>query len=177
MKILRWIPAALALMAGGCILTSGQFLVNFDLGTIHVTSPIVVARAVDLNTIGEYKDHKDDLKGLADLAVLGVIQNNDGSNPIGVEVWITPNSSNYTTEAEVKANGVRLWGPFQLAAGVTKRVDWDTSAGLFDPLGKVTLLNEVKGDGTFTLYAVGTAGTYDFTVTEGSIVLVIDAGI
>ncbi len=43
--------------------------------------------------------------------------------------------------------------------------------------GKAALLEEAKGDGNFTLYAVGAAGTYSFTVANGELLLVIDAGL
>jgi hypothetical protein len=171
--------AALALLVAtaGCVLVSGQFIVNFDLGTFDVTSPTnLVSKDVDLNTISDYADHKDNLKGLGDLAILGTITNN-GTEEVNVEVWMTPDQTSFTTETEVHTNGgVRLWGPFHLAPGETKKVDWDTSAGLFDALGKVTLIGEIKGDGIFTVYALGAAGTYNFTVTDGQVVLVLNAG-
>lgn len=178
MRVPRWIFLALALSASGCVLISGQFLIRFDLGTLHILSPTnVVGKDVDLNTIEDYSDHKDDLKGLADLAVLGVITNNRPSEAVSVELWITPALSTYTTEAQVKANGVRLWGPLSVASGASKRILWDTSAGLFDPVGRTALLSEVKGDGTFTVYVVGVSGLYDFTLSDGQIALVLDVGI
>lgn len=167
---------ALLVATAGCVLVSGQFLVNFDLGSFSVTSPTDVhSQLVDLNTIGDYNDHKDNLKGLADVAILGSIRN-DGAEAVDIEVWMHPDDHPLSDAATVKADGIKLWGPFHLAPGETKKVDWDTSAGLFDPLGKVTLINEIKGDGLFTVYALGAAGTYSFTVTDGQVVLVLNAG-
>jgi hypothetical protein len=178
MKSKRLLVAiALAGLTAGCIMSSGQFLVNFDLGDITVTSPTnLVGQVVDLNTIDDYNEHKDELKGLADVAILGTIRNNVAL-PVDVEVWMTPDATTFTTEAEVKQTGVKLWGPFHLDPSQTRSVDWDTSAGLFDPLGKTTLLGEVKGDGVFAVYAIGAAGTYYFTVTDGQVVLVLDGGL
>jgi hypothetical protein len=172
--------AALALLVAtaGCVLVSGQFLINFDLGTLTVTSPTnVVGRVVDLNTISDYTDHKDNLKGLADVAVLGTIKNN-GTEAVDVQIWMTPDAppTLFTLDTDVRANGILLWGPFHLEPGETKHVDWDTSAGLFDPLGKVTLIGEIKGDGVFAVYALGASGTYNFEVTDGQVVLVLNAG-
>ena len=176
MKSLRYALLVLPLLASGCILVSGQFLVNFDLGTIQVNSPTdVVGRDVDLNDIGDYNDHKDELKGLADVAVLGMITN-QGTEAIDVDIWMTPDFTSFTDAASVQGTGVRLWGPLHLDPGESRRVDWDTSAGLFDPLGKTTLLGEVKGDGQFTVYALARSGNYQFSVTEGQVVLVLDAG-
>jgi hypothetical protein len=64
-----------------------------------------------------------------------------------------------------------------VAGSATKTIDWNASAQLFTVAGKAALLNEAKGDGNFTLYAVGAAGAYDFTVANGALVLVIDVGI
>src|SRR5262245_3435968 len=176
---MRWLFALLALvgMTAGCVLTSGQFLVNFELGDVRVPGPTtLVSQVVDLNTISEYRDHKENLKTLADLALLGTITNNT-SNAVDVEVWMTRDPSSYLLESDLKANGVRIWGPFHLAGNETKQVNWDTSAGLFDAAGKAALVGEIKGDGVFTLYAIGTSGLYDFSIHDGQFVAVLDAAL
>jgi len=168
---------ALAAMTSGCILTSGQFLVSFELGDVRVPGPTtLVSQVVDLNTISEYRDHKSNLKTLADLALLGTITNNT-SNPVDVEVWMTKDQTSYLLEQDLKANGVRIWGPFHLAGNETKQVDWDTSASLFGATGKAALIGEIKGDGVFTLYAIGTTGLYDFSIHDGQFVAVLDAAL
>jgi len=167
------------LMASGCWLTSGQFTVSSELpDPLDVTSPTSLFSAqIDLNTESEYRDHKDDLKDLADCALLGTFRNNTGT-AITLEVWMTPGVTNHTTEAQLNgdATKVKLWGPLALAGNESKKIDWDESAGLFSSAGKTALLNEATGDGTFTLYAKGTGGTYDFTLLHGVAVVVIDAG-
>jgi len=48
----------------------------------------------------------------------------------------------------------------------------------FGKAGKDAIFKEAKdGDGDFTLYAIGSSGTYDFDITNGALVLVLDAGI
>jgi hypothetical protein len=39
------------------------------------------------------------------------------------------------------------------------------------------VITETMGDGTFTLYTTGTAGTYDIQIDDGFLVLTLDAGI
>jgi hypothetical protein len=182
MKRFAWISvaAALGLVAGGCILTSGQVELYFDLPDIAASSPDnLIGETVDLNEEEDYTDHKEDLQGVTNLAVLGVITNNVDSTPIDVEVWITPDLTNYTNDEDLKADegARRLWGPFALGAGETVQIDWDASAALFKEEGKSVLLQEVKGDGTFTVYAIGTQGDYNFSVDQGVLVLTIDIGI
>ena len=181
MKSLRWLflGLGLGLLASGCILTSGQIQIDFDLPDGSITSNGLVAMPVTLSTEQEYQDNKDKLKTLSDLALLGKFTNNT-ANAFTVEVWMTPTVTNYTDESALKADtaALKVWDNFALAANQTKQIDWNESAHLFTKAGKDALLNEAKnGDGDFTLYAIGSSGTYDFTITNGSFVLVLDAGI
>ena len=177
MKTARWyIPAiAVALAVSGCFLVSGQILIDFDLGSFDVTTSTVTKEDVDLTTEEDYQDHKEDLKGLADVAVLGTV-NNTGGTDIAVEVWMTTTTTNYGTVNEVTTNGTKLWGPFHVSAGTSKKVDWDVSAKLFDSAGKSVLIDDIKKDGQFTVYALSQAGTYEFDVDNGVLALVLDFG-
>lgn len=180
MKRTRWIiPAvALALAAFGCKLITGQFFVSFDLDNITVsTSSTVASEYVDLNSIDSYSDHKDNLDGVSDMAVLGTIFNT-GSTNVDVEVYMTPDSTAYTAPSEVTTNATLLWGPFAVAAGDSATIGWAESTELFSSTGKSMLIDQVKGDGTFTVYFISdTAGTYSFDVDDGVLVVVIEAGL
>lgn len=180
MRNLRWtIPtlALAALLAAGCILVSGQFIVSYDLPTPLTISQTAVEHAdIDLNTESTYKDHKSDLKGLSDVAILGEFTNTGGT-PVKVELWMTPDLTAWQDAAEVAIDptAVKVWGPLPLGVGETKKIGWDQSAGLFKT-GKAALLGQIKGDGIFTLYALGASGSYTFLVNHGVLVAVIDAG-
>ncbi len=89
---------------------------------------------------------------------------------------MTAASTAYTTPTEVTTNATKLWGPFNVKAGEAKQVGWDESAALFDETGKALLLNEIKGDGKFTIYAIANVGTYSFKVDNGVLALTISAG-
>ena len=183
MKNLRFAVPVLLLAAvtgTGCWLTSGQFVVSQELPdplTI-IGSTNLISAQIDLTEESTYRDHKSDLKDLSDCAVLGVFTNNPGSPAITIEVWLTPALTLYTNETQLSADAssVRVWGPFSLAAGQTRKIGWDESSALFNAVGKNALLKEVLGDGSFTLYAKGTGATYNFTITDGTAVVVIDAG-
>ena len=181
MKRLTWIAlsTAIALAGAGCILTSGRSS-STSISRTFASSPTnIIGETVDLNEEEDDTDHKDDIQNVANLAVLGVIKNETGSSPIDIEVWITPDSTAYADADDLTADPAakRLWGPFALAAGATTQIDWDDSAALFKDDGKAVLLGKVKGDGTFTVYAIGTQGTYAFSVDNGVLVLTIDVGI
>jgi len=183
MKTLRLVLPALVLLgltATGCIITSAQVLTHFDLPnpfTINASNPADLFEQVpvDLNTIGDYNDNKDKLKGLTDLAILGTFVNL--TNQAGtVSVYITPNLDGPQTS--VPGGATLLWGPATIGANETKTLNWDDSAALFNSAGKAVLIAETKGDGTFTLYTTGgPAGVYNIRVDEGELVLTLDAGI
>jgi len=171
--------ALAALVASGCFVATGQVLVEFGLPspfTIDSSSDPFARIFVDLNTIPDYEKHKDSLKGLNDFALVGKFTNMSG--PAGaLEVWVTAGSTNYTTIAEVQANATRLWGPGAIGAAPDVHVvSWDESSKLFTKAGKDILLQEARGDGDFTLYTFGTAGTYQVKVEDGFLILVLSAG-
>ncbi len=184
MKALRFAALLLPVAIAGCIITTGQFNIDYELGDLLVNGFSVDREPVDLNDNSDYTEHKADLDGLTDMGLTGTATNNSGG-PIEVEVWITPGATTHTTPAQVRASAQRLWGPFDLATGETKRITWDESAKLFRAEGKNVLFNELKGDGAFTLYAIsgsapaaGTAqllGGSDVSITDARLIMVVEA--
>ena len=180
MRNLRWTVPALVLaaaLAAGCILISGQFIVSYDLPSPVTISPTALQHMdVDLNTVGAYQDHKSDLKDLSGVAILGVFSNH-GSAPVDVEVWMTPAHSEHADAAALAADptAVKVWGPLHLGVDESKTVGWDQSAGLFEK-GKAALVEQIRGDGVFTFYALGKTGSYSFVLNHGVLVAVVDAG-
>lgn len=167
---------ALALAAAGCLLT-GQFLVSFALPDPLAVTPTAVERAdVDLNTVAAYRDHRGEVKALADLALVGRLTNT-GAAAVDVDVWLTPAPTAHTDAAAVALDptAVKVWGPLRVGPGETKTIGWDASAALFGK-GRTALLEQVRGDGVFTLYALGGTSTYSFRWEGGALVVVVAAG-
>lgn len=170
-----------ALLGNGCIITSAQILTHFDLPNPFTINSSLVDHServpVDLTTLGDYEDHKEDLKGLTDLAILGKFTNVSGPAG-GVEVFIVPTLDTPAGGAPAIPNGaVLLWGPATIGAtGSSRTIGWDDSAALFTQAGKALLISQVKGDGKFTLYTTGSAGSFNIRVDEGVLALVLDAG-
>lgn len=179
MRNWKLLVAVAALAGAGCILTSGQILISFDLQnplTVTNVAP-VYSEAIDLNTISDYAEHKDKLETLADVALLGQVTNNSASPVSDIEVYFTEAPTLFTDPAVVRSSAKKLWGPFTLAANETKTIGWDQSAALIDDAGLVALIAEIKGDGVFTLYVIGPTGTFSFTIDNPVLVLVLDAGV
>jgi hypothetical protein len=165
--------ALAALAAAGCFLISGQFAVDYSLPSPlpAVGAATLVGVPVDLNTIGDYRDHKRNLKRVDDTALIGDFRNNSGS-AANVEVWLVPSGALTLPANQLAANGTLLWGPLAIAAGATEHVDWNRSATLL--VGRQALTDEIQGDGQFALYIVAN-GTFDLTLTHGAVIAVISA--
>ena len=169
--------ALAALTASGCFLVSGQFLVKLDLDSPLVVSSAasITGLAVDLSTNSTYNDHKDKIKDLSDFALLGTVHNNSSSELQLVVYMIPSGTTSALILSTVQGTGIRIWGPLVVAGNGEVAIGWDQSAALFTPEGKATLLDEIKGDGSFSLYAVGAAP--NFTFTHGVVVAVIAGGV
>lgn len=178
MKNVRlWLPvmALAGLISAGCFLVTGQFTVTYVFNDpINITSPTALAgQRIDLSTEDEYNDNKDKLKDVSDIAILGNFTNLTG-NATAVEVWmIAAPGSPLTTDAAVRAAGQKVWGPINLAPNATVNVGWDQSAALFT--GRQALIDQVKGDGDFALYALAN-GAYSFRINKGVFIAVLSAG-
>ena len=180
-----WMAAGLglaALLSNGCVLTSAQILVHYDLwNPVTIVANTDWGRlAVDLNTEDDYAKHKDKLKGLTDLAILGKFTNLSG--PAGnVTVYIDAGTTTRTTLADITTNSTMLWGPVSIGASgttaATLDIGWNDSAKLFNAAGRKILINQVKGTGLLTLYMVGSTGTYQIKIERGKLILVIEGGV
>jgi hypothetical protein len=175
-----WFPVTglAALMTAGCMLTSGQFIVTYEFADhgfdpVMVTSPTdLLGVQVNLNEVGEYQDHHEDLVAVEDVALVGKLTNLSAS-ATSVEVWMVASpGALLTTDTAVRAAGQRIWGPLALGPSASLQVDWDTSAKLFT--GRQALVDEIKGDGRFDIYALGTGG-YSFRLDKGALIAVVSA--
>lgn len=179
MKNLRLMLTSVALAAltlSGCFLVSGQFLITLDLDDASVNNTAAITGLqVDLSTNSTYEDHKDNIKDIADFAVLGDVHNSAGTD-LGLEVWLVDGLVSTTMSlAAIQASGTKVWGPLTVPAGGDVHIGWDQSAALFGGTGKAALLDQVKTDGQFTLFAVGAAPNFQFT--NGKVVVVLAAGV
>ena len=168
-----------ALLTAGCVLTSGQFVVTYEFAEhgfdpILITSPTALTGVqVNLNEISDYEDHKGDLKDVADVALVGKLTNLSAS-PTSVELWMVASpGSLLTTDAAVRGAGQKIWGTMNLAGNGTVQIDWNKSSSLFT--GRQALVDEIKGDGRFDIYALGSGG-YSFRLDKGALIVVITAG-
>lgn len=167
-----------ALVGTGCVLTSGQFLVQVDLGDVTVNvvnaTTLLDGYYVDLTTNGTWKDHKGDIKSIEDLALVGDIHNS-GASSVTMSAYLLDGNPGPQPAGNVIATGIRVWGPITVAAGATEHVDWDRSSALFGADGKAALLDRVKGTGQFTLYGTANTAPFTFEIKNGVFIVVVGA--
>ncbi len=167
--------AAAALLAGGCVLVSGQFVVDYDLGNVTVDSASNInGQYVDLTGNSTYNDHKSDIKSLEDIALVGSIHNT-GVASTTIAIYLLDGNPGPISSATVTSTGTQVWGPLTVAAGATETLDWARSAKLFGG-GKAVLLAHIKNGTNFTLYAVSNTSPYTFDITNAVFIAVVGAG-
>ena len=128
---------------------------------------------MNLNDVDTYADHKDKMKDVADLALVGKVTNLTDT-ATAIEVWmVAAPGALLTTDAAVRAAGQKIWGSLGVPASGSVQIDWNKSAALFG--GRALLIGQIKGDGRFDLYALGT-GAYAFRIDKGALIAVISAG-
>lgn len=166
-----------ALIGTGCVLVSGQFVIQVDLGDASINvvnaSSLLAGYYVDLPSNSTWKDHKDDIKQLEDLALVGQFHNT-GASSVSISLYLLDGNPGAQSAGTVISTGIKVWGPLTVAAGATDKVDWTRSAELFT--GKDALLQRIKGGGQFTLYAVSSATSFSFDVKNAVFIAVISAG-
>jgi hypothetical protein len=187
LKHLRYslpLTALAVVLASGCMLATGQLVLTYDFAAhgydpIEVSNPNAVAGInVDLKSYPAYNEHKKELKDIEDMAVVGTIANLDTSAPVDIEVWLVPKNATgefpvLSTDSDVRAAGVRVWGPLHLAAGESRDLGWNESSALFT--NKAVVMAQAKGDGRFGLYTLGSNG-YHYRVSHASIIAVVAGG-
>jgi hypothetical protein len=126
-----------------------------------------------------YRDNKDKFESVDDVAVLGTFKNNL-SNSVHADVYVveSPASSALLPDlaAVQAAHGVLAWS-MTLGPNETRTLSWDASANLMTSAGKRALEDELAGDAKFTVYVFGNTGTYDITVTNASVAVMIVADV
>ncbi|MCB2229690.1 hypothetical protein KQH82_03170 [bacterium] len=150
--------ACLALLAVGCKIISGSFLVVENLE--FTTHTGFYSLAVDLTDNDVWEDHADEI---------------DDIEVIGFELWITnqsttawtysayidePTSPMWDNAGEVEANATRFFGELSVPAGTpsagsSKFVSYASS---FKYLSNISTLKNLVKKGAFDLYGISTGG-------------------
>jgi len=155
MKKLLTLGTALLLPAfmAGCIAT-GTFVFVFDIEGNQSSPVSILAQMVDLTENDEYNDHKDKIKSIDAVAVVGEITNNLPAETVG-QIWISDEL--YVTPDEVRQNATLVFETPSIPGNSTIFIDWS------DGLSRIQHFDELKAQvesGNFIVYGIST-GAFD----------------
>lgn len=176
MRIRNTILLVIATAVCGCLVSSDQVSMSVDLADdmLVQTFNSVQKSTVDLTASPIYRDKKPSLEAVTDVAIVGEIVNN-GPAFVRAEFYLTPHDTTFVTATQVRANGIKLWGPYQVRPNATSVIDWNHSATLITSRGREALATEARGDGQFSIFALSDGLQANFTIRKSALVLVLEA--
>lgn len=144
------LTAALVVLIGGCLLTTGQttFYRRIDIGA--TTNTTVTAVRVDLNEEEDYTDHKDEIKSVDAISVVAIIKNNLPA-AAKMEIYISDDAG-LTTVDDVKSDGKLVFASPTVPASETLKIGW--ADGFKYMVDKQPVIDQILGDGVFVMYAI-----------------------
>ena len=160
-----------AVLAIGCGIATGtfSFVVEID-GTIASNQASLEWEHIDLTIIEYYNDHKDKIKSVDQVAMVGSIANN-GPDVSG-EIWLAYDTT-YSTPAEVRANSTRIFVSSVIPSGDTLIVNWSDGLAFIENFAAVQDAIEL---GDFVLYGLGDNSIFDVEM-DIDIIVTITAGL
>ena len=128
----------------GCGIASGTITVGYEIdGVISSSNATLEYEYVDLNTIQDYVDHKDNLYSLDNVAIVGCFTNNT-TPPISIsgEVWLAYDTVYATYGANgpdsVREHGTRIFTtPSPIIPAVLLCVNWEDGLALIENFSEV----------------------------------------
>ena len=142
--------AALALLAGGCLLATGQqtFYKRIDVGA--TTNTTVTPVPIDLNDEPDYVDHKDSIKTVDGISVVAIVTNNLPA-AAKMQIYISDDAT-LTTVDEVKSDAKLVFVSPTVPASDTLKIGW--ADGFKYMVDEKPVVDQILGDGVFFVYAV-----------------------
>jgi len=162
----------------GCGIATGSFTFVYEIDdTITSTHASLEYEYVDLTTIDDYNDHRDNLHSLDNVAVVGSFEN-IGLSVIYGEVWLAYDTAYATYGANgpdsVRAHGTRIFTtPAPIPIGVPLAVNWEDGLAWIENFPEIQ--TAVLDSSYFVLYGLGSTDDFQmemdidiiFTITAG----------
>ncbi len=154
----------------GCV-ASGTLILVYDIDSFISSSTSIQVTEVDLTDNSDYNDHKDKIKSIDQVAVVGTLENLEFADN-QAEVWLS-DVGTYSSPAEVRANATIVFSSPVILAGDTLFIDWSDALSYIQNL---QTLKDAADNGHFYLY--GLAENSPFSVRfQISLVITMTAGL
>jgi hypothetical protein len=154
------LAAALAVLVGGCFLTTGQKTIFKKVNTGATSNLKVNKIEVHLDTEDDYAEHKDKIKSIDGISVVAVIKNNR-DEPTRMKLYIS-NDTSLVDVGTIESDATPVFLSPTVPASDSLRIGW--AEGFQYIKNKDALINEILGDGVFTLYAIADEPTFSLRV-------------
>ncbi len=158
-RLIPALPLPLLALIGGCFMVSGQitFVHNFGDG-LATQGQTVGMFGLDLNTIKDYRDHKDKIKSVEAVGFQVEVTNRHATLPATAEGYLSMEDLEEPTVAEVQQQGVRIFSAAAdpVAPLTTRVIDFEESQAYMENFGAV---QDAVRQGVFYVYLVAADGT------------------
>lgn len=161
----------------GCGIATGSFTFGYELdGPISSTNANLEWESIDLTTIDDYNDHKDKIKSVDNIALVGVVHNL-GNTAVSGEVWLAYDSTygDYGNNSPdtVRAHGTRIFVSPVIPTSDSLVIDWEEGLSYIENFAEVQAAVEL---GQFVLYGLGDSQFFDVYI-DVDIIITITAGL
>lgn len=153
--------------ADGC-LVSGQITITEFVDIGRTTDTNVNKYDVNLTTNEDWQENKDKIISVDAVAIVAIIVNNLAADNFGEVFW--SNNANLTTVDEVRQNSIRIMKSPVLPGQKKTLIEWKDAFQYME--NEDTIINEILGDGIFTLYGIAEKVPFDMHLDAEAVITV-----
>ncbi len=170
-KTLALTALLIATLIIGCGIITGTFTIVYEVeGLISSTEADLQYESIDLNTIDDYQKHKDKIKSVDHVAVVGTVFN-WGNTPVSGEIWLAYDST-YTRPDTVRHYGTRVFVSPVIEPGELLEIEWEDGLSYIENFPAIQDAVEV---GQFVIYGLGDSQFF-YVVMDIDIIVTVTAG-
>jgi hypothetical protein len=184
MKKLLILNFALALTLGaiGCLAT-GQVTLSEPVDIGPTTDTNISKYTVDLNALDpvtlepenpDYVDNKDRILSVDEIAFVAIIENKAAA-PAKARIYLSNDDTlDSVAEIENPKNATLIFDSPSIPGNSTQKIDWEDGFAYME--NEDVVIDEVLGDGAFTLYGIAKNVPFNLEILgEVSVTITVDA--
>lgn len=149
---------------------------TYEIDDIASTNQDVDVYWLDLTTNSTYEEHRDNIRSVDQISVVGRIINH-GTADAAAEIW-ADTTEQYNTPNEVRDNSRLIFAtpiPLPLPPGETTLVDWSNGLEYMED-GAIPYLDSlVRYEGAFAIYGLAAETPFDIEI-QAEVVITVTVG-
>ena len=152
---------------------TGTFTITYDIDDIISSDSNIGGYLLDLNDEEDYEEHRDDIKSIDQVNIIGWIKNRS-SVPVAGEIWVDLNDSLFTPDA-VRDSATLVFATPIPIPGPADSIFIDWPDGLQYMQNMDTLKNYIQNIGYFAMYGLADEAPFDIEM-DLEVVITITVG-